>query len=224
MRSWNAVSQARHSLGLGSNTTAGWATDGTNTLLWANGNGCTGSCLALTALVLQAGQVIVESDITFNNSVTWTTNGANFDTQAVATHEIGHSLGIHHTELTGSPQPTMFATYFGSGGRTLEADDRAALQCSQCAFPTLKIILDGSGAFFASRNIATLTWNSSCVDTANVDIFRDGVKVSTTPNDGGQGDMYFSSATSANYWVCEAGSTSWYNSATCSNVKTIVFR
>lgn len=134
MASWTNVASANHVLSYAGTTTAGFSTDGRNTLLWANGNGCTGSCLAITALVLQSGQVIVETDISFNNNVSWSTSGADYDTQAVAAHELGHSLGIHHTEVTSTPRPTMYATYFGTGGRTLEADDQAALQCSESRY------------------------------------------------------------------------------------------
>jgi hypothetical protein len=131
MQSWTDVTNANYVLTYAGTTTAGWATDGVNTLLWAVDNGCTGSCLALTALVLQSGQVIVESDVTFNSLYTWNTNGTDYDTQAIATHELGHSLGIHHTDLTSTPRPTMYATYFGTDGRSLEVDDQAALQCSE---------------------------------------------------------------------------------------------
>jgi hypothetical protein len=135
MAAWTGVSGANHTLTYAGTTTSGWSTDGRNTLLWATGNGCTGSCLALTALVLASGQVITETDVTFNNSVTWTTNGNNYDTQAVTAHELGHTLGIHHTNLGSTPRPTMYAYYFGSGGRTLETDDRSALQCAQSRYP-----------------------------------------------------------------------------------------
>jgi hypothetical protein len=50
---------------------------------------------------------------------------------AVAAHELGHCMGIHHSELTKNRgRPTMYGTYFGLQGRTLEADDRDALNCA----------------------------------------------------------------------------------------------
>ncbi len=135
LQSWTNVSGANHAPYYAGTTTAGFSTDGTNSIVWANGNGCTGTCLALTALVLEPGQVIVESDITFNSNETWTTNGNEFDTEAVAAHELGHTLGIHHTEVTGTPHPTMWAAYFGSGERSLEADDVSALRCAESRYP-----------------------------------------------------------------------------------------
>jgi hypothetical protein len=135
LASWTNVTNADHNLSYAGTTSAGFVTDGLNTMIWARGNGCTGSCLAITALVLTSGQVIVESDISFNSRYTWNTNGSNYDTQAVATHELGHALGIHHTELTSTPRPTMYASYFGTDGRTLEADDNSALQCAESRYP-----------------------------------------------------------------------------------------
>ncbi|HWN42983.1 MAG TPA: matrixin family metalloprotease [Thermoanaerobaculia bacterium] len=131
---WTNVSSANHVLNYSGTTTAGFVTDNRNTVLWASGNGCTGSCLAITALVLQSGQVIVETDVSFNSNVAWNTNGSNFDVQAVAAHEFGHALGIHHTQLTGTPRPTMYASYFGTDGRTLATDDHQALQCAESRY------------------------------------------------------------------------------------------
>lgn len=134
LAAWTNVPSADHVLSYAGTTNAGFSTDGVNAMVFARGNGCTGTCLALTALVLQSGQVIVETDITFNSRYNWRTNGSDYDTQSVATHEVGHALGIHHTELTSTPRPTMYASYFGTGGRTLESDDQSALQCSESRY------------------------------------------------------------------------------------------
>ncbi len=135
LNEWNGVSGSDYNLERGDDSNGAFATDGINTIIWANGNGCTGTCLALTALTLQAGQVIVESDITFNTNENWTTSNTNFDIRAVGTHEIGHSLGIHHTNI--NPvfnRPTMRATYFDNA-RSIENDDEDALRCSVDTFP-----------------------------------------------------------------------------------------
>lgn len=148
LAAWTNVSSAPHNLTYAGTTTTGFTTNGTNTILWANGNGCTGGCLAITALVLASGQVITETDISFNNSYAWNTNGADYDVQAVCTHEVGHTLGLHHTNVTSTPRPTMYAYYFGTGGRSLESDDRSGLQCSASRYPLSEpqqIVQDGAG-------------------------------------------------------------------------------
>jgi len=170
MTAWTNVLNADYTLTYAGTTAAGWATDGQNTLLWASGNGCTGSCLALTALVLQTGQVIIETDVTFNSAYTWNINGTDYDTQAIATHELGHTLGIHHTEVTTTPTPTMYATYFGTGGRTLESDDQQALQCSQSRYlpsggggggGTVPAVPTLSAESEFCKGYVTLSWTSS---------------------------------------------------------------
>jgi Matrixin/PKD-like domain len=130
LESWNDVNGAGHVLTSGGATTAGFVTDNINTITWESNGACTGTCLAVTALVVQAGQIIVESDILMNNDVSWKTNGTDVDTEAVLAHELGHTLGIHHSEVVSNPLPTLHPFYFGSAERTLEADDRSALQCA----------------------------------------------------------------------------------------------
>ena len=86
---------------------------------------------------------IVESDIFFNTAFEWSTSGAAnaFDLQSVATHEIGHFLGLGHsalgeTELSAGGRrvvaagSVMFPIAFGRGittDRTLMPDDVAGL-------------------------------------------------------------------------------------------------
>ena len=85
-----------------------------------------------TALVLGPGQVINEADISFNEAFTWNTTGGDFDVEAIAVHEFGHAMGIHHTELTRkNGRPSMYSAYFGTAGRSLETDDRDALNNDQ---------------------------------------------------------------------------------------------
>lgn len=143
---WNGVSGAKHRIIVAGTTSSGWAVDGQNTIVFAPGNGCTGTCGALTSLVMSAGQRIVESDITFNTSgLTWNTNGKGLDTQAVAAHEFGHSLGIHHSQASGQPTMHWNISSFGTAGRTLTNDDRNALRCSQNRYGVADLQVSVSG-------------------------------------------------------------------------------
>lgn len=87
---------------------------------------------------------LVESDVFFNTAFEWSTSGAAnaFDLQSVATHEIGHFIGLGHsalgeTELQAggsrrvlAASSVMFPIAFGRGvtaDRELQPDDIAAV-------------------------------------------------------------------------------------------------
>ena len=110
------------------------ATDGNNITYWAETGapefgfgGILGpGTLAVTILTIRADQQITDVDIAFNGrDFSWNI-GSSRDVQGIAAHEIGHMIGLHHTEVASTPSPTMTG---GSGDisvalASLEPDDR----------------------------------------------------------------------------------------------------
>lgn len=135
MWSWTNVANTNYFPHYAGQNSAGFTTDGQNTFTFGTNSACTGSCIGLTALVHQSGQVIVESDILFNTQWNFYTNGQSVDTEAVAAHELGHSLGIHHTEVTSTTNPPTMSEVAALSLRTLEVDDINALLCSENRYP-----------------------------------------------------------------------------------------
>lgn len=66
-----------------------------------------------------------------------------------------------------------------------------------------------------TNKYADLSWIGAVY--ANVDVYRNGALVITTPNDGFYTDKPPKTTTSATYKVCEAGTT------VCSNVVTVTW-
>jgi hypothetical protein len=102
--------------------------------------------------------------------------------------------------------------YLSSGGR----------YCAQSGSPTPtptpgEIILRATGRRVQSRHTVDLSWNGA--NSANIDIFRDGVVIAAVPNNGVYTDAIGVRGGNARYIykVCDAGTQN------CSNQVTVRF-
>jgi predicted Zn-dependent protease len=97
-----------------------------------NGKICNGSCLAATLTGYYTGNTIYDADVYTNTKYKFYSSGeadgcsAEFDIEGIMVHEVGHVIGIGHSNVSGS---TMYPTVSScnAGNRTLEADDIAAM-------------------------------------------------------------------------------------------------
>jgi hypothetical protein len=98
-------------------------------------NACTGSCLAATFTGFFSGSTINDADIVTNTTHAWTSQGEDpngsgcngeFYIEGVMVHEIGHGLGLGHTNVNGA---TMFPSVSAcnNGPATTAADDDAGI-------------------------------------------------------------------------------------------------
>jgi hypothetical protein len=174
MAEWTNASQSEHVLNYSGTTSAGLnLSDNQNTLVWEDSLCSPSVCHAITVLDIQLStQVIQEADIVFNSLMDWRTDGTadlctntapgtRLDTQAIATHELGHSLGIAHPNNNEASYSaaTMGGSSCNVAGRSLHPDDLAALQCVTNRYP----VGPAYEGFLDTANCRTLSgwaWNS----------------------------------------------------------------
>jgi hypothetical protein len=100
-------------------------------MLNTNGRICTGSCLAATLTGYYSGSIINDADVYTNTKYKFYSSGeadgcsGEFDIEGIMVHEVGHVIGIGHTNVAGA---TMYPSVSScnAANRTLEADDIAA--------------------------------------------------------------------------------------------------
>jgi len=96
-----------------------------------NGKICNGSCLAATLTGYYTGSTIYDADVYTNTKYKFYSSGeadgcsSEFDIEGIMVHEVGHVIGIGHSNVTGATMyPSVSAC--NAANRTLEADDIAA--------------------------------------------------------------------------------------------------
>jgi N-acetylneuraminic acid mutarotase len=117
---------------------------------------------------------------------------------------------------------TEMIVWGGTGG-VPDPSNTGGRYCAQSGSPTPTptptpgpILLRGQGKKVGGINTSRLKWRGA--NSANVDVYRDGVVIATTPNDGLYDDSTGTTGqASFTYHVCEAGTS------TCSNQVTVNF-
>ncbi|MCL5268044.1 MAG: T9SS type A sorting domain-containing protein [Bacteroidetes bacterium] len=132
LQTWNNVNTTYVAFQYGGTTTTNtMGLDGTNLMMWVESGWRTifpGSNAVAVNSTWYSGGVAYESDILFNGEdYTWSDNGAagKYDVKDVATHEIGHSVGLDDLYDDTDADKTMYV-YIGTGETkksTLDPDD-----------------------------------------------------------------------------------------------------
>lgn len=123
------------------------------------------------------------------------------------------NTAIVHKTYTGEGPFTVTLTVTDNGGLTGQVSKNVTVSASSS--PT-GISLEVTGYKVRGTKMADLAWSGAT--SANVDIYFDGAKVTTTGNDGAYThDLNSKGGGSHTFRVCEAGTN------TCSNVVTVTY-
>jgi hypothetical protein len=133
-KAWERVSTAgvRFSVGADSAVNSSSGSDGINVVSFADtpdNRSDVGDAIAVTlTFFIRSTGDITSGDIIFSPTKTFSTNGETdaYDIQGVATHEIGHFLGLDHSGI-GSATMFPFGKLGDLSARTLDPDDRAGI-------------------------------------------------------------------------------------------------
>lgn len=190
LTTWNNVADSDWALSYAGTSNLGVGWNGQNTFVWDATNTpslCnTTPCHAISVVYLNSGQVIAESDIVFNPNMDWRTdglfdtcnqvfNGMKLDTQAIATHELGHSLGIHHPlqHEASFANATMGGQSCSVAGRSLETDDINAAKCIEERYP-VSPSYEGYLETANCRSISGWAWNANRPNQPMYVLLKDG--------------------------------------------------
>lgn len=220
---WQNVSTSSIGFSYGGSTSNTWANDGQNVHYWAESGdpahgGILGSpqTLAITCITINASKEIQDIDIVYDGrDRIWKVDGNDYDIEAVAAHENGHLIGLHHTEVTTSPFPTMYEDYQGVYFRTLENDDRVGASFLYSGTLIENETLSGTNYFDWNVTIpsnVTLTFNAGATfnfaSGTSLTVNGSLVANSTDPN---QRITFTGTSSTPGYWngiKINSGSTS----------------
>ena len=157
-----------------------------------------GTTVAPGASVTFTGTAMDTQDGNISANLVWTSN-----TQG----QIGTGASFSFSGLT-----------VGSHAITATATDSGALQGSAAIVVTVQApyTLSAAGRVVKRKRLVDLTWSGA--SGASVDVYRNNVKVLTTPNDGSHTDAPTGKGNTFSYRVCNVGSTT-----ACSNPASVTF-